>query len=332
MTRDRRVRPGGELVAARRASASTSRKPNAVEPLLGGRHRQRADAGERVEQRREEQLLVDRPHDCLVALVLGVELRRAPAASGSVAEPEHAREVRARVGVGREACGSGARRRAAAGARRCAATRTPSSSCAASAIVDVAAGRELLERVERARATGSTDRGGRARAAAAAPRTRCRGCRRSPRFSSRSDRPLLAQHLLRCAPSSRATSRTASGSSTSGHTNGSARADERARRARRRRRPGRALMSACSSHVCAHRSQYASYASSVRLSAPDAAFGPQVGVGAEHDAVGGRLGHRRAARARAARSASRLIAFVHEQHVDVARVVQLVRRRACPCR
>ena len=44
---------------------------------------------------------MDRAHDRLVALVLGVELlerRRA----GPVAEAEHAREVRARLGVGGE--------------------------------------------------------------------------------------------------------------------------------------------------------------------------------------------------------------------------------------
>ena len=63
------------------------------------------DAGERVEQRREEQLLVDRAHDRLLALVLGVELRRARSRSGAVAEAEHAREVRARVGVGRQRVG-----------------------------------------------------------------------------------------------------------------------------------------------------------------------------------------------------------------------------------
>ena len=47
------------------------------EPFLAAAIEQRADAGERVEQRREEELLVDRAHDRLVPLVLGVELRRA---------------------------------------------------------------------------------------------------------------------------------------------------------------------------------------------------------------------------------------------------------------
>ena len=49
---------------------------------------------------------------------------------------------------------------------------------------------------------------------------------------------------------------------------------------------GRALMSAWNSQVWAQRSQYAAYASRLRLSAPGAALGPEIGVGAEHDAVG----------------------------------------------
>ena len=48
----------------------------------------------------------------------------------------------------------------------------------------------------------------------------------------------------------------------------------------------------------------------------------QVGVGAEHDAVGGRLGSSRAA-TRAPPLGVGGVAVVHEQHVDVARVVEL---------
>ena len=56
---------------------------------------------------------------------------------------------------------------------------------------------------------------------------------------------------------------------------------------------------------------------------PRPPFGPQVGVGAEHDAVLARRRHRaRAARARGALGRVG-VAVVDEQHVDVARVVQL---------
>ena len=63
--------------------------------------------------------------------------------------------------------------------------------------------------------------------------------------------------------------------------------------------------------------------SRVRLSRPDASLGPEVGVGAEHDAVGRRRRHgrERAPRAVALRVVG--VALVHEQHVDVARVVEL---------
>ncbi len=54
-----------------------------------------------------------------------------------------------------------------------------------------------------------------------------------------------------------------------------------------------------------------------------ATFGPQVGVGAEHDPVRGRPAHRRQHGACHALGLG-LIAFVHEHHVDVARVVELV--------
>ena len=52
-------------------------------------------------------------------------------------------------------------------------------------------------------------------------------------------------------------------------------------------------------------------------------FGPQRGVGAEHDPVRGRPAHRRQHGACHTLGLG-LIAFVHEHHVDVARVVELV--------
>ena len=69
-------------------------EPECTQALLRGRLRKRADAGECVEQRCEEQLLVDRSHDPLVALLVGVEpVQRGRARFVAVAE--HACEVRA---------------------------------------------------------------------------------------------------------------------------------------------------------------------------------------------------------------------------------------------
>ena len=52
------------------------------------------------------------------------------------------------------------------------------------------------------------------------------------------------------------------------------------------------------------------------------AFGTQIGIGAEHDAVGGGLAHRR--EHRAGRALGELaVTFVDEEHVDVAGVVEL---------
>ena len=142
-----------------------------------------------------------------------------------------------------------------------------------------------------------------------------------PRFTSRSDRPLLRSISSVRTFMARA-SRTAPGSSVSGHTNRVARPTN-SRPSAADPATGSALMSACSSQFCAHRSQYASNPSSVRLERAGSAFGPQRGVGAEHDPVRGRAAHRRQHGACHALGLG-LIAFVHEHHVDVARVVELV--------
>ena len=84
---------------------------------------------------------------------------------------------------------------------------------------------------------------------------------------------------------------------------------------------GRALISAWNSHVCAHRSHHATYASTLRESAPAATLGSEVGIGAEHDPGGARLGHDREHLPRVAvRGLGGVGAagLVHEQHVDVA--------------
>ena len=147
MTRERRVSPAVSSSSAARV-CSMSWKPNAVEPFLRGLHRQRADAGERVEQRREEQLLVDRAHDRLVPLVLGVELRRAPIAPGRSRKPStRARCVRASASAGSVCvwCSS-------TSCSRCSTVRSHTYASSRRRRVgdrDVAAGRELFERVER---------------------------------------------------------------------------------------------------------------------------------------------------------------------------------------
>ena len=256
--------PGGQLVE-RGARLLDVAEAERGQPFLRGVHRQRADAGQRVEQRREEQLLVDRAHDRLLALVLGVELLERGRA-GAVAEAEHAREARARVGVGRQRVRlvlvdelQPVLDRAQPHVRVVEPVRVGDR--------DVAAAGELLERVERRR---------RADRVVVATVHELEELHRELDVADAAVaalqlarlEPLAREHLPRCAPSSRAPR---------------ARRPDRARRATRtaRRRAtnaapssaspatGRALMSAWSSQVCAHRSQYASYASSVRLSAPE---------------------------------------------------------------
>ena len=119
------------------------------EAFLGRLGRERAGAREGLEERREEQTLVDGPHRALVLPVLGFEaLERGP--FGAVAVPEHARQADARVLVGRdsvrlllvvelEAVLDGAEEP----------VRVVES--VGVGPVDVAAGRELVQRVERRR-------------------------------------------------------------------------------------------------------------------------------------------------------------------------------------
>ena len=105
ITRDRRVSPAvssverGAGLRRRRGSRTRSAVPRAASIDSG------ADAGQRVEQRREEQLLVDRAHDRLVALVRRRRTARARSRSGRSRKPStRARWVRA-LGVGRERVG-----------------------------------------------------------------------------------------------------------------------------------------------------------------------------------------------------------------------------------
>ena len=101
MTRERRVSPAVSSLSAARVSASTSRKPNAASRSSTAAGLQRSRAGESVEQWREEQPLVDRPHHRNLGLVLGVE-RFERGAVGGVAEAEHAGEVGPLAVVGGE--------------------------------------------------------------------------------------------------------------------------------------------------------------------------------------------------------------------------------------
>ena len=64
MTRERRVRPAVSSASAARVCVDVGEAERG-EPFLGGRHRERADSRERVEQWREEELLVDAAHDAL---------------------------------------------------------------------------------------------------------------------------------------------------------------------------------------------------------------------------------------------------------------------------
>ena len=103
MTRDRRVRPAAQL-AHRGAGALDVGEAERGEPFLGGFRGQRAGAGERLEQWREEEALVDAPHRPLVLPVLGLEpLERGPL--GAVAVAEDTREPHQRLLVGRDEVG-----------------------------------------------------------------------------------------------------------------------------------------------------------------------------------------------------------------------------------
>ena len=234
MTRDRRVSPAVSSRSAARV-CSTSRKPNAASRSSAASGDSGPVPGERVEQRREEELLVDRAHRawwsrCSASNVLE------RGALGAVAVAEHAGEARPRLLVGRERVGL-----LLVAELEPVLDRAQEPVRAVEAVGVGAVRRSRRRRAVRARrawwASGSTGRGGRGRAAAAAPRTRCRGCRRGPRLSSRSLRPLRSVHLLgarlhRADLADRVGVEHARATRTA-----SARVDERARRGRRRRRP-----------------------------------------------------------------------------------------------
>ena len=97
MTRERRRQARSEL-AQRGARLLDVAEAEGAQSLLGGRDRERSGTGERVEDRREEQLLVNRPNNCLLALVLDHE-RIERRLFGSIPESEHPREMRERLGI-----------------------------------------------------------------------------------------------------------------------------------------------------------------------------------------------------------------------------------------
>ena len=224
MTRESAREPGGQLVQ-RGARLVDVVEAERGEPFLGRGLGQRADAGERVEQRREEQLLVDRAHDGLVAAMRRRRTRRGPSSPGESRKPRtRARCVRASVSSGIVCvwCSS-------TSWSRCSTRAQPHvrvGELRRVVAAHVAAARELLERVE--------GRARRARRGSARPCTSCSSCTANsmsrmppyPRLTSRSATP-----LRRSMSSVRAfiarTSRTASGSRTSGHTKRSRAREER---------------------------------------------------------------------------------------------------------
>ena len=217
-----RERAGRDPSSSSRSAApvrSTSANPNAASRSSAASGGEAAGARERVEHRREEEALVDRADRGLVRSVVGLEAStRGPVRAVAVAED--AGEAR-RAPSGRPgACASAARRRAGGGARRCGGRRTRRRAARRPAL-DVAAVRELLERVER--------RGGPDRLVVAAVHELQELHREldvadpaAPTLElavgealARPSRPPARAFIAR-------TSRTASGSSTSGHTNGAA--------------------------------------------------------------------------------------------------------------
>ena len=165
---------GGQL-PHRGAGALDVGEAEGGETFLGGLGREGTGPGERLEQRREEEALVDAPHRPLVLAVFGLE-PLARGAFGAVAVAEDAGQPHQGLLVGRDEVGlllvveleavlDGAQE--LVGAVEAIDVRA----------VDVATVGELVERVEGRGRTHGPRRRGRARAAAAAPRTRCRGCR-----------------------------------------------------------------------------------------------------------------------------------------------------------
>ena len=159
------------------------------------------------------------------------------------------------------------------------------SSARASVVADVAAAPRAARALRAWNGTGSTDR--------ARPCTSCSSCTANsmsripprPALHLAVRQALAAQHLFR-ARLHRARFADRAGVERVGpHERARPRSTNASPSAASTRRPASALMSACSSQFCAHRSQYASKPSSVRLSAPDRPSGRSVGVGAEHDPV-----------------------------------------------
>ena len=172
----RAARTRSSARATRRASCPASAKPNAASRSSATSGVRRADARERVEHRREEEALVDRPDRRLVRAVVRVEgVERGPVRRG--------RGIRGRAPGGRA-------RRGSVGSvcvccssrswRRCSTVRRNDVGLGETARVRRTR-RSRRPRAARGRRaswrSGSTRRGGRGRAAGAGPRTRCRGSR-----------------------------------------------------------------------------------------------------------------------------------------------------------
>ena len=148
---ERRVKPGVSSSSAARGALDVGEAERG-EALLRGLGGQRAGPGERVEQRREEQPLVDRPHRGLVRAVVGLELLERGLARRGRGSRARARGACARAssdGSVWVCCSS----RAAGGARRCAGTGTRRRAARRRRASTYPPADELRERVERRRAT-----------------------------------------------------------------------------------------------------------------------------------------------------------------------------------
>ena len=320
----------GQLANAARVAAR-SRKPNARSRSSAASSVERSrTTGERVEQRTEEQLLVDRPHLRLVAPVVGLELldaRTRRAVPGSRGHARGASRAASSVGSVWVCCSSQSCSRCSTVRRK----RYASESGGAVANVDVAGAHELRRALrascaERMLGSWRPCTSWRSWTANSMSRIPPR-----PRLSSRSARPRDGSPPRLRAFITR-TSRTASGGEHLGP-------DERLRHAPTKLGPSVAVAGDGSRLEQRLELPGLRPPLPVRGVAVDrpreragAALGSEVGIGAEHDPVGSRFGHHLEQRARTTRSASAVGALVDEEHVDVGRVVQLATRRACPSR
>ena len=173
--RDERVRPRVSSVDGL-AGALDVREPEGREPLRGGDLAERADAGQRGQQRPEPHPLVDRADTRPVA---GQLARRRPRSDRRPATPgSRARGPRGGAGRGpRAPCASAARPRAAARARRGGGTGRSRRARRRRRDRRSRPWRSCVERGAGCRARGARRRRARARAGAAGRRTRRRGCR-----------------------------------------------------------------------------------------------------------------------------------------------------------